>query len=413
MYKKITNCRICGNDNLVEAIDLGLQMLTGIFPKKINNNLPLSPLRLVKCHGNSGECGLLQLDSSYDAYEMFSNNYGYRSGLNSSMVSHLQNKVKKITQLAKINTGDLIIDIGSNDGTTLKSYPYKDVTYVGIDPTGMNFKDYYPEYIHLIPDFFSSKLVDKNFPNKKAKVITSFSMFYDLESPLDFMYQVFETLSNDGVWITEQSYMPSMIKTNSYDTICHEHLEFYALGQIKWMADKVGFKILDVEFNNINGGSFSITLAKKNCNDYLVNTDVNKIIRLENEQGFNSLNPFYDFSKRVEQSKNDLLNFLKKIKNKKQKVLILGASTKGNVLLQYCGIGSDDIEYIGEVNSEKYGCYTPGSWIPIISEEELLNKKPDYLLILPWHFKDFFINNPKFKGIKLVFPLPKLEIIEN
>ncbi len=411
MYKKIEKCRICGNTHLERVLDLGEQMLTGVFPREKDAKITTGPLRLVKCTGGDEVCGLLQMEHSYDLGEMYGENYGYRSGLNASMVEHLNNKVNRILGLVELNEGDLVIDIGSNDSTTLQAYPSTGPVLVGVDPTGIKFHNYYPAHVQLISDFFSSALVKERFPGQKAKVVTSFSMFYDLEDPMGFMRQVYEVLADDGVWVFEQSYMPTMLDTNSYDTVCHEHLEFYALQQIKWMADRVGFKILDVEFNDINGGSFSVTVSKSN-GDLTVTHSVQKILDDERAKGLDTLIPYQAFAERVVQTKHDLLKFIETARAKGESVAVLGASTKGNVLLQYCGLTTKEVEFVGEVNPEKFGCYTPGTWIPIIPEQELLAKKPDYIIVLPWHFRQFFMANKKFSGMHLVFPLPKVEAVK-
>lgn len=408
MYKRIEKCRICGNTHLERVLDLGEQMLTGVFPREIDAKVTKGPLCLVKCMGED-VCGLLQLEHSYDLGEMYGDNYGYRSGLNVSMVAHLNNKVKRILNLVELQAGDLVIDIGSNDSTTLQAYPSNGPVLVGIDPTGIKFHSYYPSHIQLIPDFFSAALVEERFPHKKAKVVTSFSMFYDLENPMDFMQQVYDVLSADGIWVFEQSYMPTMLETNSYDTVCHEHLEFYALRQIKWMTDRVGFHIIDVEFNDVNGGSFSVTV-KKSHGDATVAPAVQQILDEEYAKGLDTLRPYYEFAQRVERTREDLLVFIEKAQAEGKSVSVLGASTKGNVLLQYCGLDAKKVKYVGEVNPEKFGCYTPGTWIPIISEQELLTMKPDFMIILPWHFRKFFTSNKRLSGMNLVFPLPKLEI---
>jgi hypothetical protein len=410
MYSQVNSCRICGNKNLVQILDLGSQTLTGVFPKTTDpKSVTSGPLRLVKCIGDE-VCGLVQLEHSYDLSEMYGLNYGYRSGLNQSMVNHLRNKVDRIMKRVNLQKGDLVIDIGSNDSTTLQFYPKEGFNLVGVDPTGVKFSSYYPPHIELIPDFFSAKLIKNKYPGKKAKIVTSFSMFYDLEDPMDFMRQVHEVLDDDGVWVFEQSYMPAMLETNSFDTVCHEHLEFYALKQIKWMADRVGFDIVDVEFNDINGGSFSITVSKAKAESVLVPL-VQEILDQETSLGLDTLAPFEAFALRTDKAKQDLLQFIEEIHGRGQTIVALGASTKGNVLLQYCGITKEKIPQVGEVNIEKFGCFTPGTWIPIVSEESVLASSPDYLLILPWHFKNFFINNPKFTKSKLVFPLPTLEVI--
>ena len=397
-YKKIEKCRICGNTNLVCVLDLGEQALTGVFPRTKDAKITTGPLRLVKCFGEDA-CGLLQLEHSYDLAEMYGKNYGYRSGLNASMVAHLQKKVKRIQGQVELLPGDLVVDIGSNDGTTLRAYPMN-LTLVGIDPAGAKFRGYYPANIQLISDFFSVLILK----GKKAKVITSFSMFYDLEDPVSFMHEVYESLTDDGIWVFEQSYMPAMLKTGSYDTVCHEHLEFYALRQIKWMTDLVGFKILDVEFNDVNGGSISVT-ASKTGNE---SPSVQQILDAEYKIGLNKLTPYLTFEKAAAKSKRDLLEFIRAAKANGKTIAALGASTKGNVLLQYCGLTEQDISFISEVNSDKFGSFTPGTWIPIVPEYKLFELKPDYVIVLPWHFRKFFEGNIKYSSLKLIFPLPEL-----
>ena len=311
MNKIINKCRICGNTNLAPVLDLGEQMLTGVFPSEKGAKVTTGPLRLVKCIGDDDVCGLLQMEYSYDLREMYGENYGYRSGLNASMVTHLNSKVNRIMDKVKLQNGDLVVDIGSNDSTTLQAFPSNGPLLVGFDPTGIKFHGYYPSHIQLIPDFFSASSLNEHFQGKKAKIVTSFSMFYDLEDPMDFMRQVYDVLEEEGIWVFEQSYMPTMLDTNSYDTVCHEHIEFYALRQIKWMTDRVGFKIVDVEFNDINGGSFSV-MVKKVRGDIGAIPAVQSILDGERAKGLDSLQPYKDFSGRVLQARKNLLEFIEK-----------------------------------------------------------------------------------------------------
>jgi len=413
MITKISQCRICGNSNLVPIVDLGEQYLTGVFPKeRSEQSLTSGPLRLVKCHGDDDCCGLLQLENSYDLDEMYGENYGYRSGLNASMVRHLHGKVAKIIQRTSLESDDLVVDIGSNDGTTLSAYP-DNLLLVGIDPTGAKFSEHYHDHIHLIPDFFSSALLEQAYPGRRAKVVTSFSMFYDLESPVDFARQVAEVLDPvDGIWIFEQSYMPLMLERNSYDTICHEHLEYYGLKQIVWLAEKAGLKIIDVELNDVNGGSFSIVAAHSTSALSDSSGAVAQMLRQEELDKLDTLAPYEAFFERTRQSRDELRAFVKSVRAKGERIAGVGASTKGNVLLQYCGFTEDDIEVVGDVNPDKFGSLTPGTWLPIRDEKLVLESSPEYLLVLPWHFRDFFLANPLYKGRKLVFPLPVLEIVD-
>lgn len=416
MYTEIKKCRICRNPDLISIINLGNQYLTGVFPKSRKESITSGPLELVKCqevkYGNT--CGLVQLRHSYNLNEMYGMNYGYRSGINKSMKDHLHGKVKKILNKIPLIPGDMVIDIGSNDGTLMNAYPQKGLILVGIDPTGIKFKECYSNHITLISDFFSASAVRNIFGEKKAKVITSIAMFYDLEFPMDFMNNIYQVLSDDGIWVFEQSYMPAMLEMNAYDTVCHEHLEYYSLKQIKWMTDRVGFKIIDVEFNNINGGSFSITVAKSNSS-YNENVSmVEKILLEENNKGLDKLKLYKDFERRVYRQRDDLILFIQKMKSKNKKVFGYGASTKGNVILQFCRLTEKDIHFIAEVNQDKFGCFTPGTFIPIIPEERARSMKPDYFMVLPWHFKDNIINreqNYLMSGGKLFFPLPQVEIV--
>lgn len=409
--KKIEKCRICGNSNLVPVLSLGNQTLTGVFPRSRNEKITCGPLELVKCHGE-GTCSLLQLAHSYDSAEMYGTNYGYRSGLNRSMGLHLERKVQKLLERCPVFHGDVVLDIGSNDGTLLSFYPEGPLP-IGIDPTASKFKHFYPTHITVVPDFFSSERFFTASEGKKARIVTSIAMIYDLESPLDFVQQVASILDNGGLWHFEQSYMPSMIAVNAYDTVCHEHLEYYGLRQIQWMLEKCGMKILDVEINDINGGSFAVTAALKSsqlrCND----SQIDQILKEESE--FESLEPYEQFAKRVSAHRDELRERISAIERDGASILGYGASTKGNVILQYCGLTEKDIPAIAEVNPDKFGAFTPGSLIPIISEEEAHARNPDYLLVLPWHFRDNLIEREAAylrRGGKMLFPLPCIEVVK-
>lgn len=411
-FETIAACRMCGNQNLIEVADLGIQYLTGVFPKAASApHLTKGPLELVKCHGGEDVCGLLQLRHTYNPDEMYGTNYGYRSGLNRSMVNHLHKKIAAIIGRVSLHPGDLVIDIGSNDGTSLAAYPTH-LTLIGIDPVGSKFKKYYPPHVTLIPALFSADLVTNRFPGKRAKVITSFSMMYDLEDPLAFVKQIAGLLDPEvGVWVFEQSYMPFMLERMAFDTICHEHIEYYGLKQIEWLLDRADLRIVEVEFNDVNGGSFSVTAARTSAAYPQVCQTVMPILRREQELQIDALEIYEKFRKGIDAACNSLKQFLAAANREGKRVCGLGASTKGNVILQRCGLSSADIEMIGEINPDKFGSVTPGTWIPIVDEATVLSSNPDYLLVLPWHFKDGFLMNPAYKGRQLVFPLPSLEIV--
>ena len=408
MYKAIDSCRVCGNASLTPILDLGEQALTGVFPRDHDQHVESGPLRLVKCQGPKA-CGLVQLEHTFSLETMYGENYGYRSGLNATMVKHLQSKVAALLARFEVPKGSLVLDIGSSDGTTLASFP-SSYERVGIDPAAAKFREFYEPGILAIPDFFSEEVLRTHVGDRQASIVTSFAMFYDLEDPMAFMRDIQNVLAPDGLWVFEQSYLPLMIERNAYDTVCHEHVEYYSLSQVKWMTDRVGMKIIDVEFNDINGGSFSVVAAQV-ASDYDETPVLNATIASEHEAGYDGLDVYGAFAERVEQSRSDLLSFFDEAHRSHQTIAALGASTKGNVLLQYCGLTGRDILGVGEINEDKFGAFTPGSYIPILPEEDILDLEPDYLLVLPWHFRETFRAKQTRGRSKLVFPLPELEVV--
>jgi C-methyltransferase C-terminal domain/Putative zinc binding domain/Methyltransferase domain len=410
MIREITQCRVSGSRNLVPVINLGRQKLTGVFPRERGAAVTEGPLELVWCP----DSGLLQLHHSYDLDEMYGLNYGYRSGLNQSMVRHLTAKVRQLERIRPLSSGDFVVDIGSNDATTLKAYTQLGVRRVGIDPTGVKFKSHYPDGIDLIPDFFSSQAFRARYGDARASIVTSIAMFYDLEAPLEFIRQVADILADDGIWHFEQSYMPSMLRMNSYDTICHEHLEYYALGPVKAMLERSGLVLVDVQMNAVNGGSFAVTAAKRGSNLERNDTVIDWLLGQEERMGLLTPRPFRQFEERVFEHRANLLRLVKSLNADGKRIVGYGASTKGNVLLQFCGFTEADIPAIAEVNPDKLGCFTPGTEIPIVSEADAKRMRPDYFFVLPWHFKDGIVAREEeylAQGGKMIFPLPEIEIV--
>ena len=410
MFHKIEKCRICGNTHLELVLDLGNQYVSGIFPKKIDHQLHKGPLKLVKCNETEGGCGHVQLEHTFDLPTMYGEEYGYRSGLNSSMVKHLKEKYQKIANFCNLKKRDLVIDIAGNDGTFLGFFP-PELKLVSIDPTSKKFSKYFKEHVDYIADFFTEELFKKYFGNQKAKLVTSFSMFYDLEDPCQFAKEVNSVLDpEEGIWVLEQSYMPEMLRVNSFDTVCHEHLSYYGMRQIKYIMDKSNLKIISYEFNDVNGGSISLVVANKNSKYQECTEMLDKIIEEELNLELNTIEPWKKFQSRINECEKKFWNIIEDCKKEGLKICALGASTKGNITLQTWKISSNDIEVIGDVNPDKDGSFTPGTWIPIKSEDAIIDNY-DVFVVLPWHFKQFFMTSHKFKGKKLLFPLPTAEII--
>jgi SAM-dependent methyltransferase len=416
VVREVTRCRICANDNLVSVLDLGEQCLTGVFPKD-GDHVPTSgPLELVKClvERDADHCGLIQLRHSYDSSEMYGDNYGYRSSLNRSMVEHLGNIVRRLLDLVPLRRDDLVLDIGSNDGTLLSFYPSDGPELFGMDPTAKKFARFYPPHARAIAEFFSAEQFRVQHGDRAAKIVTSIAMFYDLDDPTGFMRQIREILAADGIWYLEQSYLPTMLAVNAYDTVCHEHVEYYALRQIKYMTDRTGLKIVDVVMNQTNGGSFGVTVARREAPYPEATARVAAMLQAEASEGIGGLERYQVFRREVFAHRDMLQQLLKRLRDEGRLVLGYGASTKGNVILQFCGITTREIPYIAEVNPDKFGCYTPRSKIPIISEAAARAMNPEYFLAFPWHFKPSLLQREVAflqRGGRMIFPLPHIEIV--
>jgi C-methyltransferase C-terminal domain/Putative zinc binding domain/Methyltransferase domain len=402
------HCRVCRSASLVSVLDLGEQALTGVFPHA-GEMIGGGPLNLAWC----GDCNLLQLRHSYDPDTMYGKDYGYRSGLNQSMVQHLNSKAKRLEEMAGLEAGDVILDIGCNDGTLLSGYETEGLTRLGIDPTADKFREFHPENITAVAEFFNASTFQA-LSSKKAKIITSIAMFYDLEDPVSFARDVAACLADDGVWHLEQSYMPSMLRACSYDTVCHEHIEYYSLHSVTRVLSAAGLVPVHVRFNSVNGGSFSVTAMKATAARSGEQELTKWLLGQEDRMNLSSPTPYRQFEERVYRHRADLIALLQTLKGSGASIMGYGASTKGNVMLQFCGITPDLVTAIGEVNPDKFGRVTPGTGIPIVSEQEMHAAKPDYLLVLPWHFREGILRREaEFlkRGGRLIFPLPEIEIV--
>ncbi len=405
---QIKLCRLCKSKKIKNLFSLGLQYYTGIFSKK-NANIPKGLLKLVICKN----CKLVQLSKNFNIKKMYGKNYGYRTSLNKSMKKHIQDKKNFLQGIISLNKNDNIIDIGSNDGTFLNCFSSDNFKLIGVDPTIVNFKRFYNKNIVKIDKFFSHKNI-KNYLTKKAKLITSFSMFYDLPDPLKFTKEVYNCLDDNGIWHLEQSYLIDMIKKNSYDTICHEHIEYYSITSIFFLMRMANFKIIDIKRNNINGGSIAITVAKNHSSHIECKKIIKSYLKKEQKAGYNNHLVYKKFYNRIVLRKNQLINLLRKLKKNNKKIIGYGASTKGNVILQFCKINNKLLNYIYDINLDKKNKYTPGSKIKIIDKIDTKNFNFHYFLVLPWHFKNFIIKKEKNfirRNIKFIFPLPNVKVI--
>ena len=416
VFRAIRACRICGNSDLVTVLDLGAPALTGTFPRRGALDAPRAPLELVKCRDRTGgtACGLVQLRHSVEPSLLYGDGYGYRSGLNRAMVDHLAQLAALVADRSALGPGEIMLDIGSNDGTLLRALGRPGVRLIGMDPTARRFAGFYPAEAEAIPEFFSAARFLQESGGRRAKVVASVAMLYDLEQPLAFVEQVRDVLDDEGVWLLEQSYLPSMLARTAYDTVCHEHLEYYALKQVAWLMARAGLRIADAWLTDTNGGSFAMVVRKRRAGEDLLGATAAAMLAEEERLELASEAPYLRFHDRVFEHRCRLREMLRAFGVAGTRIVGYGASTKGNVLLQFCGITPAELPCIADVNPDKYGCVTPGTGIPIVSEDAARAERPDAFLVLPWHFREAIVSREaRFlaDGGSLVFPLPALEVV--
>ncbi|HUG13372.1 MAG TPA: class I SAM-dependent methyltransferase [Thermomicrobiales bacterium] len=410
-------CRTCGSAALTKVIDLGEQFIQGSFVKEGYESPPMRkiPLQLVRCDPTRDQsaCGLLQTSVTVPPEILYST-YWYRSGTNRTMREHLKAIAEKAVALVG-PTPAIALDVGCNDGTLLACYP-DSVEKYGVDPS--NAIESIGKDVVVIQDRFPSSELTNKIGDRRFDIITSIAMFYDLEDPIGFVRAVADVLSPEGVWIFEMSYMPSMLRTNSYDTICHEHIEYYSLAAIEFVLSKAGMKLFGAELNDINGGSIRC-YASHDTNfrfrEPELAESLTRLRRLEFDLALDTDKPYRDFQDQVDAHKNELTRLIKDLKRAGKRVHVYGASTKGNVILQFCGIDNSLIDFAADRNPDKWGARTIGTDIPIISEDDSREMHPDYYLVLPWHFRSEFVEREREtlrRGTKFIFPLPAIEIVE-
>jgi len=411
--KTLTSCRVCNNTNLKHIISLGNQHLVDFLEDTDEKNI-VAPLELSLCNKIQGGSGLLQLQHTVPP-DLLYRRFWYKSGVNQTIRNDLENIVRNAEKSFPLSDGDFVIDIGANDGTLLRFYENRSLNLIGFEPATNLMDDAKVGNTEIINNYFNSNDFIDKFGSKKAKIITSISMFYDLEKPNDFVHELSEILSDDGVWILQMNYLVAMLQNNAFDNIVHEHLEYYSLQSLEFLLSKHNLEVFDVEFNNINGGSIRTYIKHKAYKKFLTTNEVQEARKSEKNLGLDTEKPYLDFANSIKNQKTQTFDFIKNEVNNNKIIHVYGASTRGNTLLQYYGLTSDLIEAASERNPAKWGKRTVGTNIPIISEDESRKIKPDYYLILPWYFLDEFLEREKLflsGNGKFIVPLPEFKIIQ-
>jgi len=412
--KNIERCRICQNNNLKHILTLGNQYLVDFLDQKEDANY-VAPLELVLCSKKDGGCGLLQLQHTVPP-DLLYRRFWYKSGVNQTIRNDLGDIVRKAEEKIDLRDNDFVIDIGANDGTLLRFYKNSSLKLIGFEPATNLLEEASSGTFKIFNEYFNSRTFEESFGNKKAKIITSISIFYDLDNPHDFVADITKILDEDGIWILQMNYLVTMLENFAFDNIVHEHLEYYSLQSLEYLLDKHGLEVFDVEQNNINGGSIRAFIKFKKSNKFSISKRVNDVLVYENKIGLSDEKTYLDFAQQIKNLKQQTCKFIKDEINNGKKIYVYGASTRGNTLLQYYGLNSQFIQAASERNPAKWGKYIVGSMIPIISEEQARLEKPDYFLVLPWYFADEFVSRErKFleNGGKFLIPLPQFRLIDS
>ncbi len=396
-------CKNCKKDSLEKIVKIGKQPLSGFFYKSKKKNLKKYSLDLFKC----SMCSLVQLNNTANTKKMYGEHYGYKTSISNMMIHHFKSKIKIFEKSKILKKGDKILDIGSNDGTFLKLLG-KEYSLYGIDPSAKKFKKNY-KGMTLITDFFSRKKIIKISKNKKIKfsLISSFAIFYDVKDPNSFCKDINNLLDDNGVWVCEFSYLPLMLKNLTFDQICHEHIMYYTFTVFEKILNNNDLKATDVTVNEINGGSLEVVIAKKNS---IRPVNLKAIKKLKEDEKKIKDSSFRNFSKRIKKIKFDLTRFV----DNNRPVAGYGASTKGNIVLNYTNLDEKKISYICDANHKKFGKFTPGSNIKIISKKKMRSLSPKNIIVLIWSFRSEVIKEEKNfikNGGNLIFHLPKFHII--
>jgi len=409
-FKKIERCRICGNKHYDTVLDLGEQYAPHFFNRASSSgpDSPKGPLRLVKCSG----CNHIQLEYTLDRSLIHHDGGGYphKVGLDPIAVKQLKSKSDRVKNLVKLKSDDILLDIQGNDGTFLeffdKSLSNKWVMDSAIEEY---YRNDFPSDVNYMSGFFTSSLFKKTFGRKKAKVVSTFSVLNDLEKPIEFARQIRQILSKDGVWILEQNYLGSILETNNIGLISHNHLSYYDLSHLKFIMDNAGLKIIDVELNDVNGGSISIIVSKDESSHEECTDKILEIFYQEKRKGLSTVVPWQNFSNNISLISQQLKDKMEQIVREELNIATINdfcgitAPPGASTIIQTFGL---PIKFISEIHPEKLDYQLPGL-DAMIQEEQSSLKKFNFFILFSTHLKDYILANPKYKNKKICVLFPK------
>jgi NDP-4-keto-2,6-dideoxyhexose 3-C-methyltransferase len=408
----LERCRVCGNTELAPVIDIGEQYLSSIFPDDLDyrDEVPRSRLDLSVCVKRDGTCGLPQLSRHHDISAMYAA-YPYASATNAAMRKILADVAEGGRARVDLRPGDVVLDIGGNDGTLLANFGENDLDLVIVDPATVE-SAFESERLARVTDFFSAEAY-RGVAERPASLVFSIAMYYHLDDPLTFTREVAEVLADDGVWVIQMAYLPAMLRTNMYDNIVHEHAGYYATRHMQWIMERAGLEVFDVELNDVYGGSFRVFVQRaggaRGPTERLA-----RVLADEDRVELFDVRTYRGFQRRIEQTRDELMALFDEIAERGETVWIYGASTKGATILQFCGLDAERIEAAAEASPFKIGKYIVGADVPIRDEAAMRAARPDWLLALPYSFVDAFMERERAlveQGTRFIVPLPQVRTL--
>lgn len=416
MTATITACRLCGNTALHPVARSAELALSGLFPASAAVQEPRGPIELVRCdrEGAPDACGLVQLRHVYDPAVLYGPDYAYRSASDPAMARHLAGVAGRIRRLVTFEAQDVLLDIGSNDATLLACFAPPAPALLGVDPLAERLRRFYRPDMRTVSDFFSVEALRARYGAKRVRAVTSLGVLDCVADPLAFAVQVRDVLDDEGIWCFEQSYLPTLLQRGAYDAFGHERCSYWSVHQVRWLAERAGLKILDIFTSDLHGGSFTVTVGRMRTQRAGPPSALAWYLETEASRGLDRAAAWEAFERTADDRKMRLLALLDQIRGSSARLVAWGATERGSILLQSCGIGVERIDCVLDCDDALSGRFLPGTKLEVVAESRGLEPRPDFILVLPWHQREALALRHEYflrAGGKLIFPLPEVEIV--